>query len=71
MPAMGMLDVARAHFPELNAYLLCYGAPLGKDPNAGEPENGKVHAAKSSNFFTRNGELFKVTIPPQSAMANM
>src|SRR5262249_17953402 len=29
MPAMGMLDVARAHFPELIAYLLCYGAPLG------------------------------------------
>ncbi|HEX5083681.1 MAG TPA: hypothetical protein VFY40_16660 [Blastocatellia bacterium] len=29
MPAMGTLDVARAHFPELIAYLLCYGAPLG------------------------------------------
>jgi hypothetical protein len=29
MPAMGMLDTARAHFPELIAYLLCYGAPLG------------------------------------------
>src|SRR5215510_16553704 len=29
MPAKGMLDVARAHFPELIAYLLCYGAPLG------------------------------------------
>jgi hypothetical protein len=45
--------------------------PRQKDPNAGEPENGKVHAAKSSAFFTRNGELFKVTIMPQSAMANM
>ncbi len=45
--------------------------PRQKDPNAGEPENGKVHAAKSSTFFTRNGELFKVTIMPQSAMANM
>jgi hypothetical protein len=45
--------------------------PRQKDPNAGDPENGKVHAAKTSAFFTRNGELFKVTITPQSAMANM
>ncbi|MEP7199539.1 MAG: hypothetical protein ABI874_06970 [Chloroflexota bacterium] len=29
MPAMGMLDAARAHFPDLIAYVLCYGAPLG------------------------------------------
>jgi uncharacterized membrane protein YagU involved in acid resistance len=28
-PAMGMLDTARAHFPELAAYLLCFGVPLG------------------------------------------
>lgn len=28
-PAMGMLDVARAHFPELVAVLLCLGLPLG------------------------------------------
>jgi hypothetical protein len=26
---MGMLDGARAHFPELVAYLLCFGLPLG------------------------------------------
>jgi uncharacterized membrane protein YagU involved in acid resistance len=26
---MGMLDEARAHFPELVAYLLCFGFPLG------------------------------------------
>src|SRR5262249_52978351 len=26
---MGMLDEARAHFPELVAYLLCLGLPLG------------------------------------------
>jgi hypothetical protein len=45
--------------------------PRQKSPNAGEPENGKVHLAKSSAFFTRNGELFKVTITPQSVMANM
>jgi uncharacterized membrane protein YagU involved in acid resistance len=29
MHAMGMLDTARAHFPELIAYTLCFGAPLG------------------------------------------
>src|SRR5499433_4158248 len=29
MPSMGMLDMARAHFPELVAYTLGYGAPLG------------------------------------------
>ncbi len=28
-PAMGMLDTARDHFPELVAYLLCFGLPLG------------------------------------------
>ena len=27
--AMGMLDTARAHFPELLAYVLCFGVPLG------------------------------------------
>lgn len=29
MPAMGMLDTARAHFAELVAYMLCFGTPLG------------------------------------------
>ncbi len=29
MPQMGMLDTARTHFPELVAYLLCFGMPLG------------------------------------------
>src|SRR5262249_44982906 len=29
MPAMVMLDTARAHFPELVAYTLGFGAPLG------------------------------------------
>ena len=28
-PVMGMLDTARAHFPELVAYLLCFGLTLG------------------------------------------
>ncbi len=27
--SMGMLDTARAHFPELVAYLVCFGLPLG------------------------------------------
>lgn len=42
-----------------------------KDINAGEPENGKVHTAKSSAFFTKNGELFKITITPENSMAKM
>jgi hypothetical protein len=29
MPSMGMLDTARAHFPQLIASLLCFGVPLG------------------------------------------
>jgi uncharacterized membrane protein YagU involved in acid resistance len=29
MPEMGMLDAARAHFPEFFAYLFCFGVPLG------------------------------------------
>jgi uncharacterized membrane protein YagU involved in acid resistance len=28
-PAMGMLGTARAHFPDLAAYLLCFGLPFG------------------------------------------
>ncbi len=28
-PAMGMLDTARSHFPELLGYVLCFGLPLG------------------------------------------
>ncbi|MGH9802688.1 MAG: spondin domain-containing protein [Blastocatellia bacterium] len=46
-------------------------APRQKDPNAGEAENGKVHPAKTSTFFTRSGELFKVTITADNAMAKM
>src|SRR5260370_11079652 len=29
MPSMGMLDTARYHFPELVAYIVCFGVPLG------------------------------------------
>ena len=28
-PSMGMLDIARVHFPELVAYTVCFGATLG------------------------------------------
>jgi hypothetical protein len=45
--------------------------PRQKDPDAGEPENGKVHPARTSTFFTRNGELFKITITPDGSMAKM
>lgn len=43
--------------------------PRQKDPNQGEAENGKVHPAKSSTFFSKNGQLFRITITPQNAMA--
>jgi hypothetical protein len=46
-------------------------APRQKTPNTGEAEGGKVHPAKASSFFTRNGELFRITITPQAAMANV
>lgn len=29
MPTMGMIETARAHLPELLAYLFCFGLPLG------------------------------------------
>ena len=29
MPEMGMLDAVRIHFPELVAYVVCFGMPLG------------------------------------------
>jgi hypothetical protein len=46
-------------------------APRQAGPNTGPAENGKVKPAKDSAFFTRNGELFKVTITPDSSMAKM
>jgi hypothetical protein len=45
--------------------------PRQKDPNAGDAENGKVHPAKTSTFFMKNGELFKITITPDASMAKM
>jgi hypothetical protein len=46
-------------------------APRQKAPDTGEAENGKVHLAKTSAFFTRTGGLFRVTITPQAEMAKM
>lgn len=40
--------------------------PRQKTPDAGAREHGKVHAEKTSSFFTRNGELFKITITPDT-----
>ncbi|MBI3424549.1 MAG: spondin domain-containing protein [Acidobacteria bacterium] len=40
--------------------------PRQKTLDAGVPEHGKVHAAKTSSFFTRNGELFRITITPDT-----
>jgi hypothetical protein len=37
-------------------------APHQKAPNTGADERGKVHKAKETKFFTKTGELFRVTI---------
>lgn len=44
--------------------------PRQKSDDAGLAENGTVHAEKTSTFFTRNGELYKITITPDT-MAKM
>jgi hypothetical protein len=41
-------------------------APRQSAPNTGEAENGKVHPAKESSFFGKNGQLFRVTITPET-----
>lgn len=46
-------------------------APRQQAPNTGEAEGGKVRPAKAAAFFTRNGELFRITIAPQVAPANV
>ncbi len=46
MPEMGMLDAARAHFPELIAYVLCFGLPLGVTLGTWgslRPASGRTH----------------------------
>jgi len=45
-------------------------APRQKGPNTGSAENGKVHPAKDSMFFTKTGQLFRVTITPSTEMAS-
>ena len=45
-------------------------APRQAAPNTGTTEKGQVKPAKDSVFFTKNGELFKVTITPDT-MAKM
>lgn len=42
--------------------------PRQKAPNTGEAEHGVVHKAKKSQFFTKNSELFRVTIRPEEKM---
>jgi hypothetical protein len=43
-------------------------APRQKVPNTGIEENGTVHKAKDSTFFTKTAELFRVTITPEEKM---
>jgi uncharacterized membrane protein YagU involved in acid resistance len=47
-PAMGMLETARAHFPELVAYLLFFGPPLGLTLGL----LGSLHPAPGQARFT-------------------
>src|SRR5215471_7061419 len=44
--AMGMLDTARAHYPELVAYILCFGAPLGLAIGASSTLHSRLRAEK-------------------------
>jgi hypothetical protein len=41
-------------------------APRQKSPNTGAEENGTVHRAKQSVFYTKTSELFRVTLMPES-----
>lgn len=41
-------------------------APRQSGPNTGTAEKGKVHPARSSAFFKRNGELFRIAITPET-----
>jgi hypothetical protein len=42
--------------------------PRQKAPNTGEDEHGVVYKAKSSLFFSKTAELFRVTITPEERM---
>lgn len=41
-------------------------APRQSGPNTGAPENGKVHPVKTTVFATKAGDLFRVTITPDT-----
>jgi hypothetical protein len=43
-------------------------APRQKGPNTGEAERGAVQKAKYSSFFSKTGNLFRVTITPEEKM---
>ncbi len=43
-------------------------APRQKAKNTGAAENGKVRKAKDSPFYSRTGELFRVTVTPENGM---
>ena len=43
-------------------------APRQKAPNTGDDEHGTVQKAKRSPFFSRAGELFRVTLTPEEKM---
>jgi hypothetical protein len=42
--------------------------PRQKAPDTGEDENGVVHKAKTSVYFRKTAELFRVTITPEDKM---
>jgi hypothetical protein len=43
-------------------------APRQKMANTGSAEHGVVHRAKDVRFYGKNGELFRVTLTPESGM---
>ncbi len=43
-------------------------APRQKSANTGESENGVVHKAKDSIFYTKTGQLFRVTVTVADVM---
>ena len=49
---MGMLDTARAHFPELVAYILCFGAPLGLAIGASDALHPRLRAKTQLSAFS-------------------
>jgi hypothetical protein len=50
--AMGMLDTARAHYPELVAYILCFGAPLGLAIGASSTLHPRLRAEEQLAAFS-------------------